>query len=369
MSLIGQLAVRGAKGVGRVAEIAALGTGICVAINVIDKRDGRVSLTLPAMVTNGVTGMMKCCCDKLFIKESDGFCIPAGTKTLLGEDIADLAEVDGSGLANGAGFGMTCLSWLRNQSITKLVSGEVVPGETVTEYFQNHDTETLKAYCDMSEEQRAAYEIMLVCKKYAGKVETQGCDTAFEQKMNEYKTYCETNGIDYEKCLRMASNELQAESAVHKTRSYDAIGIPILHMCSVNDAAYQSATCNCAHMMLLGYAGQHVPEFQDETSIVVGQQGLSYQDTLDTDFVFKPTRGVQSLFEKASKIAGTTFGAAWGWVDETAHVADEQMKAQGIDNGPVWTDTAEDIGRLITSGDIASDYQAACEKDNDTQFY
>ena len=142
----------------------------------------------------------------------DNVVVPAGSKTLLGEDVSTLFEgareidcesMSGTGMKEIVG---TC--WYG----TEMMSGNLKSGSP-----RSLDT--------FMPAQRAAFEIVLLSKKYANRYE-EGKDDAnaeaareYSDLMARYKAACEASRVDWDEVMNYACWEMQMQSAQYRDDS------------------------------------------------------------------------------------------------------------------------------------------------------
>lgn len=140
----------------------------------------------------------------------DNIAVPAGTKTLLGDDFGTLYEE--SKTAERSSSDGRKHTYIESKSSYRTEMYGLVSG-----HWMSYDL--------CSESSKAAYEITLLSKKYANMYE-DGNDALndkvaeeFGTKMAEYKNYCESHDMNWDNVLREVSGELQIESYEFKEAS------------------------------------------------------------------------------------------------------------------------------------------------------
>lgn len=140
---------------------------------------------------------------KIIHYHDDNVAVPAGTKTLIGEDFSSLYEdfklVDHNVSSGGQRSYIEAKSSYRTE-MERMVS----------DHWMSYDI--------CSNTSKAAYEITLLSKKYANMYQNGNDEyndklaEEFGGKMAEYKNYCESNNMDWQQVCLNVSGELQIES-------------------------------------------------------------------------------------------------------------------------------------------------------------
>lgn len=184
----------------------------------------------------------------------DNVFIPAGQKTLIGDDFANLyaGEVGTKDVETNDGM-VTCL-------------------DPKTSYATNMHSSVLFSegkgtYGGLTPTEKAAYECILFTKKCANEYDGTNSEAIMEkynETMDKYKSYCEDNGIEWLAVQNKMTNDLQAESAEYRKHG-DSTN---LHL------------TNLSHNLFLHNAG---PDYRDPICNYVGFIGYKYADTLSLD--------------------------------------------------------------------------------------
>ena len=193
----------------------------------------------------------------------DNIYIPVGTKTLLGEDFSSL--------------------YVSSKPVGKaLDTGE---NQFFIEPSDEYDTEMHSDMCSLSVSQgydalslkeRAMYEVVLLSKKASYEILNGGnsdkISSEYADKMNAYRSYCESNGVDWNNVIVGCSVELQTEA-----RDYLKSKDSVLPGESYSRADMNRVVTNCAHNVVILSGGA---SFKDELVPALSQD-ITYEDTMN----------------------------------------------------------------------------------------
>ena len=265
----------------------------------------------------------------------DNVVIPEGEKTLLGEDMSTLfaststrtfGESSGSDakeIVNEGWYG------------TEMMSANLKSGSP-------------RSVATLTAEQRAAFEIVLLSKKYADMYE-DGKDDANERSgkeyadlMARYKATCEANGTNWDEAMNYACWEMQSQSAQYRD---DSKGIYAPEASEKN-----RVLVNRAHGMLVGCGN----EGWEETMLPHVASRISKEDTFDTEEKYQSwvAHVVEWVKEKWTAIKGA-IGSPWAAVKSMVPGAMDAMDTYATYN-------------IIVSEEHKAEYEAAKDKFIDT---
>lgn len=217
-------------------------------------------------VSDGVANTVAGTVDFISGKDGDdNVYIPAGTKTLIGQDFESLYE--STKIKSYANSDGTESDYIVSTSsyYTEMRSGNASANEAWS-------------YDEASGDKvKAIYEITLLSKKYSYLYE-EGNDTKnalleteYADYMSQYRGYCESNGISWDDVMTGVSAELQTECAHYMDDSDNIF--------KGSKAEENRVIVNRAHSMLTGcmsegYTDQLIPALEGK---------ITYEDTLDTN--------------------------------------------------------------------------------------
>lgn len=210
--------------------------------------------------------------------------VKAGTKTLLGNDFSSLyASCETTSVqaqnSDGSVYDMEVLR-----------ATCAYPTEMHSSYLKNT---AWSEYDTLSPEQKAAYEVTLLTKKYAAmdtpSAEENQSASEYANTMAQYRQYCDQNGIAWESVIQSASTEMQMEVSDYQVDSGDSMNIYEQVGRSAAKAKAQSAA---AHNLLLACA----PEgYQDQTATGM-DSSVTYEDTCDDSYDGSPVAHAAGFF-------------------------------------------------------------------------
>lgn len=286
-------------------------------------------------VKNEWTEKLSAICDWMMdsehtLRRDDNIYVPADQKTLLGSDF--------STLYNGT---------------VRVNSMETENGTQKFMYAKTgYDTEMCSDHCSsvtpvsydaLSTEQKAVSEITLLTKAYVSVYDgsnKQDVIDSYGSVMNDYKKYCESNGVVWELVMADVSNELQTECYQYKEKG---------------DAKNYSMA-GLSHSLMLTAAG---PEFQDALIPAAQQRGLSYDDTLSSDgkslVDHKKLRSVAGdTIHSAISATANFAGSAWNHMRDACAALSDQIHEDQMSNGVAKTAASFSKGALnFMSGSLA----------------
>lgn len=275
----------------------------------------------------------------------DNIDIPTYTKTLTGDDFSSLL------------------------SDPRIVNQKATDGSLVPIYKNNSEAYSIEMICNFSEkmltehkgydiltnEQKVAYETVLLTKKYGSMMSNSGdlsesYSAEYAQKMNAYKNYCAENNIDWDNILHKVSNELQYESCVYADHAERSI--------VQNRSDANRVVANKAHRALLSYAGE---DFDDTTPLNLSSK-IDYAETLDI-VPNDSTLGIGNVGRRFTSFVGGKFdsvkslftGVTAGISDAKEHLKNEVIPAVDRCTDKFLKDAAVECGRDYQSSSNDSD--------------
>lgn len=259
-----------------------------------------LAVTLPKKLANVVANTAK--------PHDDNVVIRSGTKTLIGDDFSSLYE--SSELKELSTSDGNKISVIKSTSKygTEMMNGNLM-------------VDSQSEYNVFTDDRKAAYEITLMSKKYAS---MYSGDTAaneklseeYADKMSKYKTYCDEQGISWNRVMYFASSELQTESY---TRSQEAGKSTYLLPGETNcvTAEANRVLVNKAHSLLTTCMG----DYEDTLCPALGGS-ITYEQTLDTS----------SSFMNFTQDTKNWFSDKINFVKENVMVRPWQSIKQGVGN-------------------------------------
>lgn len=213
----------------------------------------------------------------------DGIEVKSDTKTLLGNDFASLyasCETASIQAQNSDGS-------LYDMEVLRATCE--YPTEMHSLYLKNV---AWGEYDTLSPEQKAAYEVTLLTKKYAAMDTPSGENQAaseYADTMAQYRQYCDQNGIAWESVIQSASTEMQMEVSDYQVESKDSLNI---YEQVGRGAAKAKAQSAAAHNLLLACA----PEgYQDQPAAGM-DSSVTYEDTCDDSYNGSPVAHAAGFF-------------------------------------------------------------------------
>lgn len=244
--------------------------------------------------------------------------IPVGTKTLLGEDFSVLARTSGTySRKTDEGHAE---DFLKPNPETEMRSGNLASSKP----------RSLESF---TPEKRAAFEVVLLSKKYASMYEEGDREAndrvAYEYTdyMSQYRVLCERDGTSWDEVMNYASWELQQQS-------YEYGQETDTKWFSAGSSDAQRVECNRAHGMLIKCGSEG---WQDTKYPALGDmdyESMSDLERRDVGFLSNVGRWFS---EKWDKIKGF-LTAPWRGVKSAA-------------KGLLAADAAADIDEALESGD------------------
>ncbi len=198
---------------------------------------------------------------------TDGVEIPVGTTTLTDEDFSTLyPSVSESTVDTASGLSLSVLQ------------GEATYGtEMHGSYCRSFSN---KDYNLMDVQHKAVYELTLLSKKYAydvsydSEIDAQTVQTEYVNKVAAYRSVCESYGYDWDSIISNVSRELQSDCAYDAKKSSSVLA-------SANAVFFDTdrVVSNVAHKAIIQCG---TPEFEDTPAPNLSENGITYEDTLDT---------------------------------------------------------------------------------------
>lgn len=262
-----------------------------------------------------------------FGDKNDRIEIPEGTKTLTGDDFSVLLP--------GASSGSVYTSdgeKVKTIEASSEYETEMHSGNLASSVSRSIDT--------LTKEQRVAFEVVLLSKKYAAEYQegdAEANDAAADEYtscMTNYRSLCENDGTNWNEVMNYASWELQQQSFEFTEREQTSW--------RPGDAQNERILVNRAHGMLIECGGEG---WQDSLYPAFG--GKNYEDTLDTS-----VHTDVGFF----KNIGKWFNEKWEGVKSFFTAPWRGIKAAVI--GIAAKDASDNIDRAIESGDRAKIDQA-----------